>query len=85
MLGTSLAGPQAPPCSGPPRPGSGERPPRGHVPPSARTGECERQRGSQVSPRRLAGVGAGLREAPLGCGLEALRDGDAGGGVGRDA
>ncbi|XP_045316198.1 phospholipase DDHD2 isoform X3 [Leopardus geoffroyi] len=59
VLGTSLAGPQAPPCSGPPRPGSGERPPRGHVPPSARTGECERQRGSQgwkreeASPRAL--------------------------------
>ncbi|XP_042790756.1 phospholipase DDHD2 isoform X2 [Panthera leo] len=55
VLGTSLAGPQAPPCSAPPRPGSGERPPRGHVPPSARTGECERQRGSQGWKREEAG------------------------------
>lgn len=67
VLGTSPAGPQAPPCCAPPRLRLGERPPRGHVvPPSARAGVCERQRGCQVSPWWRVGVGGWAEGGPTG-------------------
>lgn len=67
VLGTSLAGLQAPPSCARPRLGSGERPPRGHVVrPSARAGVCERQWGCQVRPRRRVGVGGWAEGGPTG-------------------